>query len=158
MTKKTYSKRRRKAIIGCTSLESSPASEEVIASNEDLLTEILLRLPAKSLIRFKRKKEENWASIPIKYMQCFYVFKSHFADLGFRVPIIKLSSCLIKHIRRPWKDCLIVRLLGKTLGSNKPVPELMLTTAVAKANGHGAGLDQAPTASSSGKQSIPDRG
>ncbi|KAL7224538.1 hypothetical protein ACSBR1_025910 [Camellia fascicularis] len=69
MTKKAYSKRRRKAIIGCTSSESSPASEEVIASNEDLLTEILLRLPAKSLIRFK-SVSKNWLHL---------ISDSHFA-------------------------------------------------------------------------------
>ncbi|CAL5376503.1 unnamed protein product [Camellia sinensis] len=69
MTKKTYSKRRRKAIIGCTSSESSPALEEVIASNEDLLTEILLRLPAKSLIRFK-SVSKNWLHL---------ISDSHFA-------------------------------------------------------------------------------
>ncbi|KAL7243796.1 hypothetical protein ACSBR1_016088 [Camellia fascicularis] len=42
--------------------------------------------------------------------------------------------------------------------SNKPAPELTPTTSVAIANGHGAGLDQVQTASSSGKESIPDRG
>ncbi|THG20416.1 F-box protein At5g07610-like [Camellia sinensis] len=69
MTKKAYSKRRRKAIIGSTSSESSPAAEEVIASNEDLLTEILLRLPAKSLIRFK-SVSKNWLHL---------ISDSHFA-------------------------------------------------------------------------------
>ncbi|CAL5376504.1 unnamed protein product [Camellia sinensis] len=69
MTKKAYSKRRRKAIIGSTLSESSPASEEVIASNEDLLTEILLRLPAKSLIRFK-SVSKNWLHL---------ISDSHFA-------------------------------------------------------------------------------
>ncbi|XP_028092837.1 F-box protein At5g07610-like [Camellia sinensis] len=69
MTKKAYSKRRRKAIIDSTSSERSPASEEVIASNEDLLTEILLRLPAKSLIRFK-SVSKNWLHL---------ISDSHFA-------------------------------------------------------------------------------
>ncbi|KAL7163296.1 hypothetical protein ACSBR2_039400 [Camellia fascicularis] len=32
------------------------------------------------------------------------------------IPKIKLPSRLIKHIRKPWKDCLIVRLLGKMIG------------------------------------------
>ncbi|XP_028105264.1 uncharacterized protein LOC114304299, partial [Camellia sinensis] len=49
---------------------------------------------------------------------------NRFADLGFHVPIIKLPSRLIKHIRRPWKDCLIVRLLGKTLGYKLLVSKL----------------------------------
>ncbi|KAL7224543.1 hypothetical protein ACSBR1_025915 [Camellia fascicularis] len=69
MTKKAYSKRRRKAIIDSTSSESSPASEEVIASNEDLLTEILVRLPTKSLIRFK-SVSKNWLHL---------ISDSHFA-------------------------------------------------------------------------------
>ncbi|KAL7193677.1 hypothetical protein ACSBR2_025316 [Camellia fascicularis] len=69
MTTKAYSKRRRKAIIGSTSSESSPASEEVIASNEDLLTEILVRLPTKSLIRFK-SVSKNWLHL---------ISDSHFA-------------------------------------------------------------------------------
>ncbi|KAL7224548.1 hypothetical protein ACSBR1_025920 [Camellia fascicularis] len=69
MTKKAYSKRRRKAFIGSTSSESSPSSEEVIASNEYLLTEILLRLPAKSLIRFK-SVSKNWLHL---------ISDSHFA-------------------------------------------------------------------------------
>ncbi|GMP36229.1 hypothetical protein CsSME_00008424 [Camellia sinensis var. sinensis] len=69
MTKKARSKRRRKAFIGSTSSESSPSSEEVIASNEDLLTEILLRLPAKSLFRFK-SVSKNWLHL---------ISDSHFA-------------------------------------------------------------------------------
>ncbi|KAL7224514.1 hypothetical protein ACSBR1_025886 [Camellia fascicularis] len=51
MTMKVHS-RRRKLIIGNTSSEHSFAAE-VIAGNADLLTEILIRMPAKSLIRFK---------------------------------------------------------------------------------------------------------
>ncbi|KAL7224467.1 hypothetical protein ACSBR1_025843 [Camellia fascicularis] len=52
---KVYNKTRRskrKLIIGCTSSEHSFAAE-LIANNSDLLTEILIRVPTKSLIRFK---------------------------------------------------------------------------------------------------------
>ncbi|KAL7221864.1 hypothetical protein ACSBR1_023751 [Camellia fascicularis] len=44
-------------IIGCTSSEHSLAAE-LIANNSDLLTEILIRVPAKSLIRFKSVSKE----------------------------------------------------------------------------------------------------
>ncbi|KAL7202773.1 hypothetical protein ACSBR1_034273 [Camellia fascicularis] len=39
-------------------------------------------------------------------------------ETGFnlRIPKIKLPPRLIAAIRKPWKDCLIVRLLGKTVG------------------------------------------
>ncbi|KAL7190985.1 hypothetical protein ACSBR2_023121 [Camellia fascicularis] len=52
-----YSKTRsrRKLIMGCTSSEHSFAAE-LIANNSDLLTEILIRVPAKSLIRFNFRK------------------------------------------------------------------------------------------------------
>ncbi|KAL7221865.1 hypothetical protein ACSBR1_023752 [Camellia fascicularis] len=59
-----YSKRRRsrrKLIIGCTSSEHSFAAE-LIANNSDLLTEILIRVPAKSLIRFKSVSKQ-WLSL-----------------------------------------------------------------------------------------------
>ncbi|KAL7243795.1 hypothetical protein ACSBR1_016087 [Camellia fascicularis] len=49
---------------------------------------------------------------------------NQFADLGFRVPIIRLLSRLIKHIRRPWRDCLIVKFLRKTLGYKLLVSKL----------------------------------
>ncbi|KAI8012191.1 hypothetical protein LOK49_LG06G02302 [Camellia lanceoleosa] len=42
--------------------------------------------------------------------------------------------------------------------SNKLASEPTTVTSVAIANGHGASLDQAQTANSSGRQSIPDRG
>ncbi|GMP36164.1 hypothetical protein CsSME_00008374 [Camellia sinensis var. sinensis] len=61
---KAYSKRRRsrrKLIIGCTSSEHSFAAE-LIANNSDLLTEILIRVPAKSLIRFKSVSKQ-WLSL-----------------------------------------------------------------------------------------------
>ncbi|THF99197.1 hypothetical protein TEA_026438 [Camellia sinensis var. sinensis] len=49
-------RRRRKAITTSASSETSVStSAEVIASNVDLLSEILLRLPPKSLIRFKKR-------------------------------------------------------------------------------------------------------
>ncbi|KAI8031372.1 Uncharacterized protein LOK49_LG01G03785 [Camellia lanceoleosa] len=37
-------------------------------------------------------------------------------DLAPIIPRIKLHPRLVKLIRKPWKDCLIVRLLGKTVG------------------------------------------
>ncbi|KAF5956699.1 hypothetical protein HYC85_003924 [Camellia sinensis] len=61
---KVYSKRRRsrrRLIIGCTSSEHSFAAE-LIANNSDLLTEILIRVPAKSLIRFKSVSKQ-WLSL-----------------------------------------------------------------------------------------------
>ncbi|KAL7224500.1 hypothetical protein ACSBR1_025872 [Camellia fascicularis] len=61
---KVYSKTRRsrrKLIIGCTSSEHSFAAE-LIANNSDLLTEILIRVPAKSLIRFKSVSKQ-WLSL-----------------------------------------------------------------------------------------------
>ncbi|KAL7193662.1 hypothetical protein ACSBR2_025301 [Camellia fascicularis] len=63
--------KRRKAITTPTSSETSvPASTEVIASNVDLLSEILLRLPPKSLIRFK-SVSKNWLHL---------ISDSHFAS------------------------------------------------------------------------------
>ncbi|KAI7988089.1 hypothetical protein LOK49_LG13G01235 [Camellia lanceoleosa] len=41
---------------------------------------------------------------------------SQIVGLGPHIPKIKLPSRLIKRIRKPWKDCLIVRLLGKMQG------------------------------------------
>ncbi|GMP36160.1 hypothetical protein CsSME_00008371 [Camellia sinensis var. sinensis] len=61
---KVYSKTRRsrrKLIIGCTSSEHSFAAE-LIANNSDLLTQILIRVPAKSLIRFKSVSKQ-WLSL-----------------------------------------------------------------------------------------------
>ncbi|KAF7152485.1 hypothetical protein RHSIM_Rhsim01G0014000 [Rhododendron simsii] len=55
------SSKRTKPITGAPSLEILPAVE-VIANNVDLLTEILLRLPAKSLIRFK-SVSKHWFSL-----------------------------------------------------------------------------------------------
>ena len=60
MTMKVHS-RRRKVIIGSTSAEHSFAAE-VIAGNAELLTEILIRMPAKSLIRFKCVSKD-WFSL-----------------------------------------------------------------------------------------------
>ncbi|KAL7224520.1 hypothetical protein ACSBR1_025892 [Camellia fascicularis] len=51
MTEK-ISNKRRELVIGSTSLEDSLAVE-VVVSNVDLLTEILLHVPTKSLLRFK---------------------------------------------------------------------------------------------------------
>ncbi|THG19130.1 hypothetical protein TEA_028842 [Camellia sinensis var. sinensis] len=63
--------KRRKAITTSTSSETSvPASAKVIASNVDLLSEILLRLPPKSLIRFK-SVSRNWLHL---------ISDSHFAS------------------------------------------------------------------------------
>ncbi|KAL7193663.1 hypothetical protein ACSBR2_025302 [Camellia fascicularis] len=59
---KEVSGERTKTIIGSCSSQITPAAKEVIASNEDLLTEILLRVPAKSLIRFK-SVSENWLNL-----------------------------------------------------------------------------------------------
>ncbi|KAI8019945.1 hypothetical protein LOK49_LG04G00532 [Camellia lanceoleosa] len=50
MTKK-ISNKRRKLVSGCMPLQDSLAVE--VISNVDLLSEILLRVPTKSLIRFK---------------------------------------------------------------------------------------------------------
>ncbi|KAI7983377.1 hypothetical protein LOK49_LG15G00458 [Camellia lanceoleosa] len=56
-------------------------------------------------------------------------------DLVPKIPRIKLPPRLVKSIRKPWKDCLIVRLLGKTVGHSKeycnlkPVQLLSLTLA-----------------------------
>ncbi|XP_028082423.1 uncharacterized protein LOC114283753 [Camellia sinensis] len=36
--------------------------------------------------------------------------------MDFGVPRIKLPKSLLNKIRRPWKDCLIIKLLGKTVG------------------------------------------
>ncbi|KAF5956695.1 hypothetical protein HYC85_003920 [Camellia sinensis] len=61
---KVYSKTRRsrrRLIIGCTSSEHSFAAE-LIANNSDLLTEILIRVSAKSLIRFKSVSKQ-WLSL-----------------------------------------------------------------------------------------------
>ncbi|KAF5956700.1 hypothetical protein HYC85_003925 [Camellia sinensis] len=61
---KVYSETRRskrKLIIGCTSSEHSFAAE-LIANNSDLLTEILIRVPAKSLIRFQSVSKQ-WLSL-----------------------------------------------------------------------------------------------
>ncbi|CAL5376448.1 unnamed protein product [Camellia sinensis] len=53
---------RRKLIIGCTSSEHSFAAE-LIANSSDLLTEILIRVPAKSLIRFKSVSKQRLSLI-----------------------------------------------------------------------------------------------
>ncbi|KAL7211244.1 hypothetical protein ACSBR2_014178 [Camellia fascicularis] len=37
-------------------------------------------------------------------------------DNSSGIPIIKIPSALLKKVREPWKKCLIVRLLGKTIG------------------------------------------
>ncbi|GMP36165.1 hypothetical protein CsSME_00008374 [Camellia sinensis var. sinensis] len=61
---KVYSETRRskrKLIIGCTSSEHSFAAD-LIANNSDLLTEILIRVPAKSLIRFKSVSKQ-WLAL-----------------------------------------------------------------------------------------------
>ncbi|CAL5376494.1 unnamed protein product [Camellia sinensis] len=51
-----------KLITDSASSETSPASSEVIASNVDLLSEILLRLPPKSLLRFM-SVSKNWLDL-----------------------------------------------------------------------------------------------
>ncbi|PSS20929.1 F-box protein [Actinidia chinensis var. chinensis] len=51
-TAKQISRKRRMLAIGCTLSEHSMEAEEVV-SNLDLLAEILLCMPAKSLVRFK---------------------------------------------------------------------------------------------------------
>ncbi|KAF7153198.1 hypothetical protein RHSIM_Rhsim01G0016900 [Rhododendron simsii] len=61
MTRKSTSSKRTKPIPGATSSEISPAAES-IANNVDLLTEILLRLPAKSLVRFE-SVSKHWLSV-----------------------------------------------------------------------------------------------
>ncbi|KAI8020369.1 F-box protein [Camellia lanceoleosa] len=61
---KVYSKTRRsrrKLLIGRTSSEHSFAAE-LIANNSDLLTQILIRVPAKSIIRFK-SVSKRWLSL-----------------------------------------------------------------------------------------------
>ncbi|THG15539.1 hypothetical protein TEA_024733 [Camellia sinensis var. sinensis] len=58
--KKTYTKRRN-LIVGSTSSDHSPASE-LIAGNVGLLSEILFRLPPKSLIRFKSVSKDWWSN------------------------------------------------------------------------------------------------
>ncbi|KAF7154597.1 hypothetical protein RHSIM_Rhsim01G0013400 [Rhododendron simsii] len=60
MTRKASNKRR-KAVLKLTPSEISPAAE-LIANNVDLLTEILVRLPAKSAIRFKCVSKQ-WLSL-----------------------------------------------------------------------------------------------
>ncbi|KAF7153141.1 hypothetical protein RHSIM_Rhsim01G0013600 [Rhododendron simsii] len=60
MTRKASNKRR-KAVLTLTPSEISPAAE-LIANNVDLLTEILLQLPAKSTIRLKRVSK-HWLSL-----------------------------------------------------------------------------------------------
>ncbi|KAF7154298.1 hypothetical protein RHSIM_Rhsim01G0013300 [Rhododendron simsii] len=55
------SNKRRKAVLNVTPSEISPAAE-LIASNVDLLTEILLRLLARSTIRFK-SVSKHWLSL-----------------------------------------------------------------------------------------------
>ncbi|KAL7219922.1 hypothetical protein ACSBR2_012894 [Camellia fascicularis] len=37
-------------------------------------------------------------------------------DNSSGIPIIRIPSALLKKVRKPWKKCLIVRLLGKTVG------------------------------------------
>ncbi|GMP36193.1 hypothetical protein CsSME_00008398 [Camellia sinensis var. sinensis] len=59
MTKK-ISNKRRKLVSGCTPLQDSLAVE--VISNVDLLSEILLRVPTKSLIRFKCVSK-HWLSL-----------------------------------------------------------------------------------------------
>ncbi|THF96020.1 hypothetical protein TEA_027285 [Camellia sinensis var. sinensis] len=59
MTKK-ISNKRRKLVTGCTPLQDSLAVE--VISNVDLLSEILLRVPTKSLIRFKCVSK-HWLSL-----------------------------------------------------------------------------------------------
>ncbi|KAF7152917.1 hypothetical protein RHSIM_Rhsim01G0014600 [Rhododendron simsii] len=61
MTVKKACRRSTEQITGAPSSESSPA-EEVIANNVDILTEILLRVRAKSLIRFK-SVSKHWFSL-----------------------------------------------------------------------------------------------
>ncbi|KAI7990176.1 hypothetical protein LOK49_LG12G00223 [Camellia lanceoleosa] len=96
-------------------------------------------------------------------------------DLGPIIPKIKLLSRLIQSIRRPWKDCLIVRLLGKIIGykllvsklkriwglqeycSSKPSPVPVKATSEGTPNGNEAGSYPSLTVSSSGKQSTVSR-
>ncbi|KAF7152842.1 hypothetical protein RHSIM_Rhsim01G0014100 [Rhododendron simsii] len=61
MIVKKACRRSTEQITGAPSSESSPA-EEVIANNVDILTEILLRVRAKSLIRFK-SVSKHWFSL-----------------------------------------------------------------------------------------------
>ncbi|GMP36177.1 hypothetical protein CsSME_00008384 [Camellia sinensis var. sinensis] len=71
MAKKVSSKRT-KMIISSTSSQITPVEEEVIASNEDLIIEILLRIYSvlvKYLIGFKYVSN-NWFNL---------IFESHFA-------------------------------------------------------------------------------
>ncbi|KAF7152684.1 hypothetical protein RHSIM_Rhsim01G0015000 [Rhododendron simsii] len=60
MTRKASNKRT-KAVLNVTPSDISPVAE-LIAANIDLLTEILLRLPAKSTIRFK-SVSKHWLSL-----------------------------------------------------------------------------------------------
>ncbi|KAF7127481.1 hypothetical protein RHSIM_Rhsim11G0068100 [Rhododendron simsii] len=61
MTMKTYSRRKTKPIADGPLPQTSPAAE-LIAHNVDLLTQILLRLPADSIIRFKSMCK-HWLSL-----------------------------------------------------------------------------------------------
>ncbi|KAF7128197.1 hypothetical protein RHSIM_Rhsim11G0069100 [Rhododendron simsii] len=61
MTMITYSRKKTKPIADGTPPETSPAAE-LIANNVDLLTQILLHIPAKSIIRFK-SVSKHWLSL-----------------------------------------------------------------------------------------------
>ncbi|KAI8012198.1 hypothetical protein LOK49_LG06G00994 [Camellia lanceoleosa] len=63
---------------------------------------------------------------------------------------------IAKAIGKPLK-CGKVGHRKEYCSSNKSAPESAKATSIAIANGHRTGLDQATTASSSGRQSNPDR-
>ncbi|KAI8019946.1 F-box protein [Camellia lanceoleosa] len=107
--------KRRKLAIGCTSLEDSLAAE-VIISNVDLLTEILLHVPTKSLLRFKCVSK-HWLSL---------ISDPQFSCNHARRMKISLISGLYFHYK-PWN---FKELISVSLHSHSSLPTLAFLNGV----------------------------
>ncbi|XP_028092868.1 F-box protein At5g07610-like [Camellia sinensis] len=107
--------KRRKLAIGCTSLEDSLAAE-VIISNVDLLTEILLHVPTKSLLRFKCVSK-HWLSL---------ISDPQFSCNHARRMKISLISGLYFHYK-PWN---FKELISVSFHSHSSLPTLAFLNGV----------------------------
>ncbi|KAF5952410.1 hypothetical protein HYC85_010354 [Camellia sinensis] len=102
---------KRKLIIGCTSSEHSFVAE-LIANNSDLLIEILIRVPAKSLIRFKLRCAMGFRILQMHRDNCEWIVK-------YRVQLRPILFVLPKTERKTIVTCYQFNVLSVVKGANE---------------------------------------